>query len=468
MYGDVNVTVVDGIKRQQNRNGKGVQFKIGIGKESDTPILITGAMKNAEIKELLGKTPLADACMDSIEWGAKTIYCIPVAASVAGEVGTVEVETSGDGIIEIEGIPNNAYEILVQIVEGGANNEGTFIYSTNGGNSYTEEATIPVTGMVEIPHTGLTLKFEDTAGAFDADDTFAFVTTAPAMSNAAILDAVYKIANTNIAFEFAHIVGTSARALWAMLGAVAEDFIETYKKPCFFVCEGRGIATDEDIYDYVEAILEERKGITSSYVQVVLSNSLYVRDGREQKINNAGIVAGMYCNAKESQSIGEPKSFPVPPNKMISLLPAGIEEYIEQLDTARYLTFRQYAGRDEYFVTSARMLAASDSAYPYAEDIRVSNRLVKAVREKLLEELQIEIDPADQEATLARIAAEANIPVEDAIADNIISSGEATIDSDNIDLMTSEEIEVTVTYVAMRHLRSIQLTFSVENPNTVD
>jgi len=470
MYGDVHVSVVDGRPSQQNQNGRGVQFKIGISDAvSDVPILITGAMKIAKIKELLGETPLTDACMDSLEWGAQMIYCIPVVASIAGNITVVEPKAEGAGTIELLGTPNNAYEILVQIIEGGASNEGTFIYSIDGGNSYTNESTIPITGTVDIPHTGLTLKFEDGAGAFDADDTFEFMTTAPTMNNAMVLEAIYKIVNYNIAFEFVHIVGATSKALWTTLGVVAEDFLATYKKPCFFVCEARGKSTDEDTYEYVEAMLNERKNVTSAYVQVVLSHSRYIRmDGREQIINNAGIVTGMYCNARESQSIGEVKSFAVPNSKMLGLIPTGIEECTEELDEARYLTFRQYAGRDEYFVTSARMFAADSSYYPYAEDVRVSNRLVKAVREKLLEELQVEIDPADQEVELARIAAEANIPLEAALADGIISSGEVTIDSDNIDLSTKEEIEVFVTYVQMGHIRAMQVAFLVENPNTTE
>ena len=77
MYGDVNVTVEDGNLGRSSSTGSGVQFKIGISNiESTTPILITGSMDAKKIKEKVGNTPLADACIDSVENGAATIYCI--------------------------------------------------------------------------------------------------------------------------------------------------------------------------------------------------------------------------------------------------------------------------------------------------------------------------------------------------------------------------------------------------------
>lgn len=102
-------------------------------------------------------------------------------------------------------------------------------------------------------------------------------------------------------------------------------------------------------------------------------------DGRVQDINNAGIVTGLYGRAKESQSIGEVKSFPISEAKLLKLLPEGIEDYIETLDKAKYVTIRQYIGKEDYYVTSANMMSPEGSDYSYAEDVRVSNRLVKSM-----------------------------------------------------------------------------------------
>lgn len=468
MYGDVNVTVEDGNLGRSSSTGKGTHFKIGISNvESSSPILVTGSMNAKTIKERLGETPLADACIDAVEWGAASIYNIPVKTGTPGTIGKVTETKAGSGTFNVTGSPNNAYDIVIEVTEAGECNEGCLKYSVDGGNTFTEEMTIPINGEVTISDTGLEAKFTDAEGgnSFLEGDRFTFSTTAPSMDNQSVINAVQGLINSSIAFEFIHIVGASSKALWASLAALANDFLAKYKRPLFFVLEARAKRAEESLDEYVNAMIEERKGINNMYLQVVCSNSRYQRmDGRVQDINNAGIVTGLYGRAKESQSIGEVKSFPVSEVKMLKLLPEGIEDYISVLDGAKYLTFRQYIGREHYYVTSANMMSPEGSDYAYAEDVRVSNRLVKEVRAKAVNELQVEVDPSDLEAGLANIQAQLNIPVEDAVRDKVISSGSVSIDTDNLNILVDESLDVRITYVPMGHVREMNLTFAVENP----
>lgn len=59
---------------------------------NDKLVIITGDMTADTIKERLGRSPLADSVMDSVQFGAARVYCLPVAASTAGTVGEVEKE----------------------------------------------------------------------------------------------------------------------------------------------------------------------------------------------------------------------------------------------------------------------------------------------------------------------------------------------------------------------------------------
>lgn len=394
MYGDVNATVEDGNLGLSMNTGTGVHFKIGISPiESNVPILITGTMKPKKIQEKLGMSPLADACMDSIENGAGTIYCIPVHTTIEGSIGEIEKKGNGTGTIQIQGKPNNHYDMIIKIIESGSLNQATMQYSMDGGYSYSEEQTIPLNGQYELSDTGLSIQFqevenqEEKENSFLANDEYRVTTIAPSMSNEEVLKAIDILKNNTTQFEFIHIVGESGKALWASLAVVAEDFLKIYKKPLFFVCEGRYIKKEETLDQYANAMLQERKGINSRYLQVVLSHSRYTRmDGRVEIINNAGIVCGLYALAKESQSIGETKSFSISEAKMECLLPVGIEDYIKIFDEAKYLTFRKYEGLEGFYVTSANVMSSENSDYRYAEDIRVSNRLIKAVRNKALNE----------------------------------------------------------------------------------
>lgn len=83
MLRDVNTIITDG-GLGDTAKGEGIHFKIGVSPVvSDAPIVITGSMNAKKIKEKLGLSPLADACMDSVENGSSMIYCLPVAASIS-------------------------------------------------------------------------------------------------------------------------------------------------------------------------------------------------------------------------------------------------------------------------------------------------------------------------------------------------------------------------------------------------
>lgn len=465
MYGDVNVKIEDG-KAASSIAGIGAQVKIGIGLPAEKiPVLITGAMDSQTIRDRLGVTPLASACMDAVENGANEIYCIPVSGANAGSIGKVAHSGTGTVLLEVQGKPMDSYTVVVNITESGKRNEGAFSYSINGKTS--DEATIPADGQYALEGTGLTLAFGDTAASgFVKGDSFAFVATAPEMSNQEVLDAVETASSINISFEYIHIVGASGKALWSALAAAANRLLTEKKRPCFFVCEARPKAAEESLDDYVDAMEQECKGISSMFIQVVCSHSEYARmDGTVAEVNNAGIITGLYSRAKESQSIGEVRSFPIPATRLLRLLPEGNEKYIKTLDEAGYLTVRQYAGLEDYYVTSANMLSPEGSNYTYAEDVRVVNKLVKEVRAKALEELQREIDLSDIKTSLITVQADLNIPVETAVRDGIISSGRVEIeDLDSREFMETESVDITIYYVPKGHIREINLTFTVENP----
>lgn len=469
MYGDVNIVVEDGNLGRSPGTGTGTQIKIGVSHvTSNIPLLITGTMNHKKIREKLGNTPLADSCMDSVEWGAQTIYCLPVQADVEGSIGSMTHTGTGAGTIQVTGTPHNTYHIRIEIRESGGKNAGAWRYSLDHGNTYSDDRVIPLSGTYEIEDTGLTVTFaetEDGAG-FVEGDSYELATSAPAMSNQAVIQAVESLINSTLSFEYVHIVGVTSKALWASLASMADDFLTKYKRPLFFVCEARNKNVEESLEEYKEAMRSECKGITSQFLQVVCSWSKYQRmDGRVMDINNAGIITGLYGQTeRESQSIGEVRSFPISCAKILKLLPDGVEDIIPELDAAKYVTLRQYIGKEDYYVTNANMMAADNSDYPYAEHVRVLCRLVKAIRQQALEALQVEIDPVDPETSVIPIQEELNIPIEDAIRDGIISDGAVVINIDRLNILVDESLDVTITYINKGYAREINLTFGVSNP----
>ena len=76
MLRDVKHTVTDGLLGFATATGDGKSLKIGVSPCLDTPIIITRDMDATKIKDRLGLSPLADAVMDSVQFGASRIYCL--------------------------------------------------------------------------------------------------------------------------------------------------------------------------------------------------------------------------------------------------------------------------------------------------------------------------------------------------------------------------------------------------------
>ena len=82
-------------------------------------------------------------------------------------------------------------------------------------------------------------------------------------------------------------------------------------------------------------------------------------------------------------------------------------------------------GKDVVLVAVSSLSKQARNAWKERE--KVSNRLVKAVRAKALDELQVEVDPGDIETSITNIQEQLNTPVEDAVRDKVISSGSVSM-----------------------------------------
>lgn len=453
------------VEVKDSKSGLGAQYTSGVhGKIGISPVgskeLVTvkNTMDTDAIKELLGESPLADACIDSVDGGAQTVYCLPVAASEGGEISNVSHTGEGKGTVTVSGMPNNSFDIVVRIVEGGATNSGTFEASTDGGANFGEEETIPLSGEYELADTGLKLTFADGGGSFEAGDTYRFCVSAPAASNEAILTALDAIYKSHVDIEFVHIVGTTDPALWAALEVKAQEMEDAAGRPLVIICEQREAADDEDAAAYFQAIKDDCRGAARHVAVVQTWARIQRMDGRVVDTNIAGYICGMVARAKESTSIAYVRDFPISEGKVLKLLPEGIEELYEELDAARYIALRRYPGKDAWYVAAANTCAPEGSDFASIENTRVMYRLVREVYKRAVEWQNADFDAADIETEVEPVQADINIPVEAALSDKIITSGEAVI-LDPESLLTDEKIPVRVSYTPRAYARVISLTF---------
>ena len=242
MLRDVKHTVTDGLLGFATATGDGKSLKIGVSPiVSDTPIIITGDMDATKIKDRLGLSPLADAVMDSVQFGASRIYCLPVSATTAGELGIVSKTGDGGGSVTVDGSPTNAFSVVVKFTAQGQLNTAAFVYSIDGGNTFTDEITVPVNGEYEITGTGLKLKFTEATeedqkpSSFLVNDSYSFTTTAPTMTNGDVLAAFTKLQKFAEEYEFIHVVGESDLDLWQAVSEAQIELRDVYHKPVFVV-----------------------------------------------------------------------------------------------------------------------------------------------------------------------------------------------------------------------------------------
>ena len=469
MLKDVSITVTDG--QLASASGEGVHVKIGVSPvESTEPLVIKGSYGAKRIQSILGLSPLADACMDSVETGAALIYCIPVAAATAGTVGAVTktaADETGTGTMTITGSPNNRYDIRVRITKAGSFNEAVLQYSFDGGITYSDNVTMPVDGSLAVNPTGLTFVFAEGEGTvkFAAGDVFTAATTAPQMSNESVLTALASVRKITATIEFIHIVGESNKALWAALAVEAENFFSVYFKPVFFVCEARAPAKEETAEQYVSALIADRKTINSYFLQVVAARGSYLRmDGTTQSINLAGIVCGLYPRASVQQSISETRSFSISKDKLLKLEPDGIEELLDLLDEADFLTFRRYEGLDGFYVTKPNMLAAESSDYQYAERVRPLNKAARLVRKEALLQLHRNLNMDRIEEELAAIGGFVSAPLGDMAEAGEITSGSVTIPAGQ-NILKDEKLHMILRFVPVGYVREIEVDLGMSNPN---
>lgn len=471
MLGDVIATVSDGLLGFETEKGTGIFAAIGVSSvKADAPLTITGNMGVAKIRERLGLSPLADSVMDSVENGASRIYCFPVKATTEGTISEVKKTSSGSGSCTAEGKPNNAYSVIVEFTGKGGFNTALFTYSIDGGFSKSDEVTLPMTGEFEIPGTGVTLKFTQDAStpeeSFQIGDAFSFSTTAPQMTNADALGAIEKLKQFDELFEFVHIIGESTPAMWAAVSEAQAELEAQKHKPLLFIMEAGSIGADESIDDYALRLEAEKKKLKNRNIAVVAARSLYVKmDGTTVEINNAGIVCGLMAKTNVQQSIGrtsDAAGMGISKDKMLELRPAGIKEYLELLDDAKYITFREYDGLEDFYVTNARVMSPDGSDFRYIEDVRVVNKIVREVRKAGLPLLQEDIDVEDTQGELERRAKYMEAPLDEMVRNKEISSAQITV-PEGQDIIKDERMDVVVRYVSRGYIRTIHVDIGRAN-----
>lgn len=472
MLRDVKTTISDGLLGFATATGDGLSVKIGASSvASAAPVVITGDMDAVKIRERLGLSPLADAAMDAVQGGAGRMFCFPVAATTAGTLAPVIKEGEGGGSLTVDGSPANAFQVVIQITAQGGLNTAAFKASINGGHSFTDETTVPVTGSYALEGTGLTIHFAEAADAeagsspFLVGDVFRFSSTAPAMTNGDVLAAMDKLKEFSQEFEFIHIVGGSTLPLWQAVSEAQKELMGNHQKPVFILLEAAlpEEEVDGDLHDWAFQMEADRKKVKNTDIQVCAAWGRLLRlDGALQTVNLAGLVSGRYAKAPVQESVGKTRpelGYGFSEKQLEELLPPGYDNtVIELLDTAGYLTFRKYDGLDGFYIYHTKMMCPDGSDYRYAEDVRVRNKIVREVRKKALLFKNDDIDLANIQGELEARAKFIAAPLDRMVEGKEIGSFEIVVlDGHEETFPEDETMRVRIRYLSRGYIREIDV-----------
>ena len=406
----------------------------------------------------------------------------------AGELGIVSKTGDGGGSVTVDGSPTNAFSVVVKFTAQGQLNTAAFVYSIDGGNTFTDEITVPVNGEYEITGTGLKLKFTEATeedqkpSSFLVNDSYSFTTTAPTMTNGDVLAAFTKLQKFAEEYEFIHVVGESDLDLWQAVSEAQIELRDVYHKPVFVVFEAKypttGDEEDEpdmmgggDLTDWALEMEAKRKKVKNYDIQVVTAWGRLVKlDGSTQITNLAGLVCGLYAKAAVQESIGKTRTeagFGIPKTKLLELLPAEMDNsIIELLDLAGYLTFREYDGLDDFYVYHTKMMSPDGSDFRYAEDVRVKNKIIRETRKEGLLLLNDDIDLEDVQGELETRAKFMFVPLQRMIDAKEISSAEITVPEGQAEtILEDETMRVKIRYVSRGYIREVEVDLGRAQPS---
>lgn len=468
---DVNVNILDGGLGILPPSASGLQAMVGVC-SAGTVGEIVSITDPGQITEKFGTGPLVNALFDSFANGARTVYAVRAEGDIAGTADAVTATKTGLGDMTVTGAPLDAYEAVVEIIDGGGFNEAAFKYSLDGGDNWSAKITVPSDGVYEIAGTGLTLNFsEDTESpsqSFLAGDEYAFPCTAPAASVAKTGAAVDVLLASNYLYEFIYIVGESDAAMWTVLDVKASAAESSYRY-IHLLCEARGPDAGETADAWVTALQTEIADFASTRVSVCAGRGeiLDMNTGRQVDRNGAGLYAGRVSSTGVQESPGKVRLGPV--SGMLALKPDGINNgHILALDQAGYITFRQCVGLSGFYVTNGRIAAESTSDFQYVEVRRPMDRACTLVRNAALNFEHGEIDPTNLAQSLKPLEAALTQPLEIMASPSSgeIARGRVVIPLDQ-DILATGKITAKIRIVPMAIMRWIELEVGYENPATI-
>jgi hypothetical protein len=382
---DSNVEIADGALGLIDAGSDGVHLKIGVA-NSGTPLTIYSfSGDDLAAKAAFSGGPLLESVVASMAEGAPVTYAMPVTPSVAGTVGAVTRTGTGTSVLDAAtSAPKDTYEVLVKITRAAANlaaATAAFELSLDGGDTWTLETAVPVSGVISssVPNTGLVLTFG--AGTFVVGDVYSFKTTAPALNLADINAALDAALADPREWRFVHIVGASSGTIAVGVGVKLQT-AKTLHRYTRAILEARDQNAGETYQQWQTAMLAEFTSVGDGRIAVIAAPAEITSpvSGQVRRSSAAGIITGRIARRPISEDLGRVRTGPLAGVKALY----HDERKSPSLDAAQYITLRTHIGRAGVYATQGLTLAPTGSDFKLLQNGFVMDKAAKIVRDGTL------------------------------------------------------------------------------------
>jgi hypothetical protein len=396
---DVRTTILDGALGLAAPSSSRTQVKLGTS-SSGTVNTLYSISDITTLQSTFGQGPLVEAAARVLAIAGGPVLCMRVTGSVAGAVGAPVAAKTGTATLAITGAAFDAYELSILVVQGGATlaaGTATFKYSLDGGNTYSAELAVPVSGIYAIPNSNVTLTWTYVAGAaFVAGDLWTAACTAPGYSTADLANAITPLLADPRTWFMTHVIGqpadlAGARALFAALATHMATAAAGYRY-AFALMEAPA-GTDSALLANTTGfgdIADTRVSVGAGNLDVISPVS-----GRSYTRNVAWEAAARASKVQPSQDLGAVEDGPL--SGVVSL--ARDERATEGLDAGRFTTARTIVGRQGYYLTRGRILAPAGSDYSLIPNRRVMDIASAVARDRALRFLNSKV-PTNADGTI--------------------------------------------------------------------
>lgn len=357
-----------------------------------TPNTIYGSASVSNVIAALGAGKLVEAAANLIsKTGGALHYFVPVTASVVGANSAVTKSNSGAPTLSLTDTPVNDYNVIVQMMLGGARGTATFKYSLNGGDTWSAVFTTAATNLLGT--TGVTLNWA--TGTYVLGDTYSFTCTAPGFSTTNLGDAitaVLAVLGTSINGEGFWVTGLPADASACAANASTLDSALTTAEAqdtyLWGLVEGplESNASDSQMEAAFVAFASKRVCVCAGTADV---NSDVTR-GSTSRSSIANVVVPRIAAIPLSQDpafVGAPQGSIPGINTGTTLTPNGLwrdENIVPGLGDARFITLRTLRGVAGIYVTSTPTMAASGSDFSFLPNRRVMDQFDRTLYKALV------------------------------------------------------------------------------------